>query len=384
LIDTLLGDRPSDDWHTYTPVLRAKTSEWKALAALSSGVRRRIAPIIEFVPYWKEPGASASSRKRRAPQTPAAYLNRFLESCVNATPASTRSFVYFGLAGSDAKWSGIDLWSEFEAQASPAVHLVPLVDLDSVGVSAAFSRVVQSRAILGLRVDSDDIGPALASRISGALGMLGVAPSSAHIVVDLKDIPSAVTHEQVREAIGLADSFASVVVIAGVFPRDLTDYQPGITPEARREWHIWWSEHLATPAGKRMLSYGDYTTQCARYEPPPEVPGSVSLRYTTDDAILVLRGRQSNGNSGLGHEQMHGHCRLLINRPDYDGAAFSEGDHRVFCWTSPVNGTGNAMQWRAAAIVHHITHVVAQLQDPLGSSSNARAWARSRAPTACS
>lgn len=81
---------------------------------------------------------------------------------------------------------------------------------------------------------------------------------------------------------------------------------------------------------------------------------------------------------------MHGHCRLLVNRPDYDGAAFSEGDQRIHCWTDPGNGTGNAMQWRTAAIVHHITHTVAQLQDPVGSSANARVWARRQPAAECS
>src|SRR5262245_54749795 len=81
LLDSLLGAPLPDDWRMYTPVLRAKASEWKALATLSSGVRQRIAPIIEFVPHWKEPGASLSTRKRRAPQTASEYLQRFLESC---------------------------------------------------------------------------------------------------------------------------------------------------------------------------------------------------------------------------------------------------------------------------------------------------------------
>src|SRR4029078_11299948 len=66
LIDTLLGDPSTEDWRLYSPVLRAKASEWKALAALSPGVRQRISPIIEFVPHWKEPGASARAPQRRA------------------------------------------------------------------------------------------------------------------------------------------------------------------------------------------------------------------------------------------------------------------------------------------------------------------------------
>jgi hypothetical protein len=383
LIDVMLGDAHADGWRMYMPVFRGKASEWKALAALTSGVRRRIAPIIEFVPQWKDPGAGTNSRKRRAPQTPSEYVERFLMSCATATPSGTRSFVYFGLAGSASIWSRIDLWSEFETRVPAQTHIVPLVDIGSVEQSLALSRMAASRGEVGLRFEGSDVGPALATRITDALQTLGVAAASAHLIVDLKDAPAAASHVQIRDAVGNPEAFASLVVLAGVFPQDLTRYQPGITPEPRAEWQTWWSEHLATPTGERLLGFGDYTTQCAYYRPSPEVPGSVSLRYTTDAAILVLRGRQSNGSAGLGHEQMHGHCRLLVSRPDYDGAAFSEGDQRIFCWTNPANGTGNATQWRTAAIVHHVTHVIAQLQDAVGSSATLRAWARGQVPASC-
>jgi len=384
LIDTLLGDPSTEDWRLYSPVLRAKASEWKALAALSPGVRQRISPIIEFVPHWKEPGASASARPRRAPQTPASYVQRFLESCVKATPSATRSFVYFGLAGSEANWSGMHLWSEFETRVPAQKRIIPLVDLSAVGSSPVLAHVARSRGQVALRFESIDVGPALAARIAGALRSLGITATSTHLVVDLKNAPAAVSHARLRATLLNPDEFASIVVLGGVFPQDLTHYYPGVASEQRIEWQTWSREHFATRANERLLGFGDYTTQCAHYQPSPEVPGSVSLRYTTDEAILVFRGRQSNGSTGLGHEQMHGHCRLLVNRPDYDGAAFSEGDQRIYCWTNPANGTGNAMQWRTAAITHHITHAVVQLQDPVGSSATVRAWARGQVASACS
>lgn len=120
----------------YSPVLRAKTSEWDALAALAEGVRRRIAPIFEFIPDWKAPDPSTTARKRRAPQTPEAYVDRMLDSSATATPPGTRSFVYFGHAGSDGQWSGIDIWSVFDARISTATRVIPLADLSSVATSS--------------------------------------------------------------------------------------------------------------------------------------------------------------------------------------------------------------------------------------------------------
>ena len=383
MIDPLLSPRTSDDWRTYTPVLRAKASEWKALARLSPGVRQRITPVLEFVPDWKEPGASTTTRKRRAPQSPEEYAQRFIESCVTVTPNGTRSFVYFGLTSPDGAWHGIDLWHEFDARVSPATGVLALADIASAGLSPALTRVTSAHGTCGLRVGIADVNGALASRIRQALQSLGVTPTRAHVILDVKDETSAFSHDQLRLALGVVEDFASVTVLGGVFPKDLSKYREGIATEPRKEWLTWRSEHCVTPNGARLLSFGDYTVQCAHYEPSIPVAGTVSLRYTTDQDFLVFRGVKSNSVKGVGHDQIHGHCRLLVARKDFDGAFFSEGDQRMQCWTDPTDGPGNAEQWRTAAIVHHITHVVAQVDDPTGVSITARAWARAQPDTPC-
>lgn len=382
MIDMLLGESPPDDWRVYSPVLRGKASEWRVLEELASIIRQRIAPIIEFVPDWTAPGSNDDSGNRRSARTPGEYVDRFLASSVRVTPQGARSFLYFGLAGPGSLWQGVDLWSAFNSRLPQGVRLIPLVDLASSGF-VSLSRAVRSCGEIGLRLEAGDVTSALAGRIAQILQTHAVTTQSVHLVVDLKDSPRAISHGQIRAAVGKVSEFASIVVLAGVFPMDLTKYSLGVTSEPRQEWETWWREHAATPADGRFLAFGDYTTQYAHYRPSPEVQGSVSLRYTVDEAVLVFRGSKSNGSQGLGHQQMHGHCRLLVARSDYDGAAFSWGDRRVNCWTNPSNGTGNPMQWRTASIVHHITHVVVQLHDPAGSSASARAWARGQVAPPC-
>lgn len=383
MIDMFLGSPPVDDWRTYTPVLRAKASEWQALKQLTKGVRERIAPVLEFVPEWEVPAAASSGRKSRSPQTPDDYVERMIGSCVASTPPGTRSFVYFGLAGPDAIWRGLSLWGKYAALVPQSVRAIPLADLSLIGSAASLPSAVQSHSEVGIRIQASEVDARLEARIKAASVQLGLSEKSVHILVDLKGLPTAVSHSQIRAALRDANRFASVTVLAGVFPVDLTKYQPGVAAEPRVEWTAWWADRSSTPARDRMLAFGDYTTQCALYQPSPAVPGSVSLRYTTDDTVLVFRGRQSNSGTGLGHDQMHGHCRLLVARQDYDGAAFSAGDQQMHCWTDPANGTGNAAQWRTASVVHHITHVVAQLNDQVGSSAAARAWARAQPPAPC-
>lgn len=290
MLDTFLGAPTADNWRTYSPVLRAKASEWQALKRLTPGVRRRIAPILEFIPDWKKPGADTSGRKRRAPQTPAAHITRMLESSVAATPAGTRSFIYFGLAHPSAIWSGIDLWGRYAADVPASARVVPLADLSSLASASSLANAAQARGELGLRLGADDIGLPVSSHIGAALRLTGLGPGAVHIVVDLKDAPAARSHGQIRTALRNADEFASVVVLAGVFPTDLTQYQPGVTSEPRTEWITWWRDHVATPTDERMLAFGDYSTQCARYQPSPEVPADPQLRpAATPPAPVELR-----------------------------------------------------------------------------------------------
>jgi hypothetical protein len=382
LVDELLGGF-TPPWSIYTPVLRAKASEWKALKDLSPGVRSRIAPLVEFIADWHEPGARQGKRKTRSPQTASDYLQRHLERCLAGTPSDTRSFCDFGHVDSTGQWKGSDVWSEFSNTVPAGAGVVPMAGLRAFGHAPSLVQDVRTRGTLGLRLTVDDLTATLPSRFDAVLRACEVTRESAHVAVDLKDSPRAASHSRIRAALGRVDDLASVVVLAGVFPIDLSDYETGVTVEPRVEWEVWWSEHNNTPRDTRLLSYGDYTTQSARYRTSPSVPGSVSLRYTTDPATLVFRGKQSNSRAGLGYEQMHGHCRLLVRRTDYAGAAFSWGDQRVHCWTDPANGTGNPEQWRRASVVHHITQVAVQLKDVGGSTEAARTWARAQPVGSC-
>src|SRR6185437_773852 len=163
LIDAFLGEPAANDWRTYTPVLRARTSEWKALEALTPGVRRRIAPIFEFIPDWKTPGATKSGRPPRKPQTPTAYVIRMLEQSMAATPPGTRSFIYFGLAGPTAIWHGVNLWREYAAHIPVSARVIPLLDFSALANEASLAKVVFERGELGLRVEADDVSPQLSS-----------------------------------------------------------------------------------------------------------------------------------------------------------------------------------------------------------------------------
>jgi hypothetical protein len=367
-----------------------KTSEWKALQGLGPAVRARCRPLLEFVPEWRAPAPNQlGKRKSRSPQTAKAYVQLMIQRAFEATPIGTESFVDFAHAGAQGTFQSVHVWEEFEnAVSTMSGRVIPVIAPDpSASIRDRVRRILaRGHGQLAVRVSNAFVrNPAASVQLKALADAMAVATSSIHLLIDFKDQPDSITHDAIRASVGQTAKFASITVVAGVFPVNLMKYssQKVVHLESRTEWTTWWTNRLATPNDQEIVGFGDYTTQHANYSEQPALPGSVSLRYTTDACIVVFRGMQADKTAGRGYEQIHGHCRLLIQRPDYAVATFSRGDQRMYCWTDPRNGTGNPEQWRVACVSHHITHTVAQLADATGSAEALRQYARARPPGTC-
>jgi hypothetical protein len=392
VIDAEFGTATPLPWQVYVPVLRLKSSEWKAMLRLGQRVRARCRPLIEFVPEWKPPVAKAPGkvvRKARAPQTPKAYLDQMLQRTVEMAKGGIGAFLDFGNLESPGEFHGIDVWAAFCGLPNVTNSgVIPTTCLTAGTALRARIKpaVVHAGARLGIRIPGTAVAKhTVEPHLSDMIKELGVTPNTTHLLIDLKDTPELALHASVRSAVAQIGEYASVTVLGGVFPIDLTKYdsKTALHKESRVEWLTWWREHGVTAAGQRLLAFGDYTTQHAHYKESPGVAGSVSLRYTTDDTTLVLRGKQADSAAGVGFDQMHGHCRFLTQHKDFSGATFSAGDHKIHCWREPQNGPGNPEQWRTASVTHHITHVVAQLMDGTGCTTSMRTIAKAQPPMPC-
>jgi hypothetical protein len=115
----------------------------------------------------------------------------------------------------------------------------------------------------------------------------------------------------------------------------------------------------------RVPSFGDYTIQHGIYE---EREGkhfnfSASIRYTTPDGWLVMRGEGVLNEDGPGYAQWPAHAQLLMERSEFCHAQYSWGDKFMNDMGSQVEKTGQAKDWLAAGINHHMTMVANQLLD---------------------
>jgi len=113
----------------------------------------------------------------------------------------------------------------------------------------------------------------------------------------------------------------------------------------------------------RLPSFGDYTIQHAVYKEPPPFPHvSASIRYTAEDSWIVFRGEWIGKKDGSGSAQYPAEAQLLIEKSEFYGDSFSDGDR--FIAEKAKNGIkpGNPKQWLQAGINHHITLTAKMVQ----------------------
>jgi hypothetical protein len=156
-------------------------------------------------------------------------------------------------------------------------------------------------------------------------------------------------------------AWRQVVFAAASFPEDLSDVDAAtVSTLPRREWELWsMLQRSPKKLPRRDLVFGDYgiTHPVPRELDPRTMRMSASIRYTTRDSWLVIKGRNVRQ---YGFEQYFDLCGVLVNRPEYSGADFSWGDDYSAKCAERESGPGNATTWRKVGTNHHLTLVARQ------------------------
>lgn len=384
----------------YVPVLRGKASEWDALGGVNPQERRRLLPLIELTPdlfAMKRPSKPKPGQKLPAPpkkrpdEIAREAIRRF---AANAVMAATRGrlIVDVGHCGAiQFAASGVSIWESLLRHWPPGTRGIALtIRLGWPQRTAEAAGVLINRLGAGaaLRLFAQDlVRPDLPGEIRRALATYGLSPEDVDLVVDFETDPNVLSYSALAKRLPFLDRWRTYTVTASVFPPDLSGFDPDATPEQseRSEWLTWWRQ-AGSPDEQgfdgRLPGFGDFTTQHGRYEPAVQAAGSYSLRYTDDTCIWVYRGYQPNAAAGRTGTQFLGHARQLRTASHYFGRNFSDADAFIYEKAQPgTPTTGNPGKWRTIGIMHHISATLAQLADPDGTSSRARAAAAASALT---
>lgn len=200
------------------------------------------------------------------------------------------------------------------------------------------------------------------SAVQLLLDQAKLSPLQIDFVTDAQDLPRIVSHSEMRSAFTLASFARSWSHLAGSFPRAIThlkvdDYEHTLE---RPEWEVWVEEVSNDEIG-RAPDYGDYATQSPIYSLSPGFGGSPTVRYTTDNHFVVLRGRGGSPGKSTDFSQYVGHARYLKRSAYFRSQVDTLGDDYVDRIATGMHKTGNLETWRVASFQRHVTLAASQV-----------------------
>jgi hypothetical protein len=352
----------------YVPVLKGKEGEYGALEELHPECKDVTVPLIEVpsVPYdyanerparsLDEHVAGVAERLSRSWAGRMLYLhmpwfgsNGLLE---DGTPAVAR--VLRDCAGH-------------------GVYAVPVVGTSTspACLQAIHEHLRQSRGGFCVRLverDFDEEGDVEPSdqlgRLLDAIGISRVGGGD--LILDLGDIGvevgrATLVARSVLSAAPRIREWRRVVLAAASFPENLSDVSAATTSRLQRlEWQLWTRLQRRPKSLPRALVFGDYAI--AHPVPteldPRTMRMSASIRYTTPDEWLIVKGRNVRQ---YGFDQYYELARELAKLPEYSGESFSWGDAFIARCARGDSGPGNATTWRKVGTNHHLTLVAREL-----------------------
>jgi Beta protein len=345
----------------YVPVLKGRQGELAALSLIQPMTRQHVLPVLEIVPGPGDDAYNAAPQLRSIIEKTARRLQ---------TWAGQRLLLDAGLLTTEMELrDGFGaLGFSIAAALDQGVSATPVVRLDDGLLALHDARTWHADTRCGIAVrlgakDLDEDAEDIDTAVTDLLRDLEVDRKQVDLVLD---IGPAIGDLMVRAGSRLAadalraltnpDDFREIIVTAGAFPPDLTDYPPWEIGEPVRYDAALYDHLRQRRRLPRIPAYGDYAVTNPILVTGLPYRASPQLRYTLADRWLVLKGGR---NDPRGHDQFYDICERIAAHPDFVGAALGNADARIA--DSRAKGPGNASTWREIGTAHHLDYVVRRL-----------------------
>lgn len=342
--------------HThYVPVLRWKQAEQHALRDLFPWVKSKLTPLIE-VPEWGSSTSQSSLLKY-----PASILKMW----------GTAPF-FFAFGPFSTSISENILEGFFDESKSRGLYIIPSTSItDNAALHDAIgSRREKDEIEVCIRLFREDlIRPDLSPALETLMSHLRANEAATHLVVDLKihqhsDSLIAPLLSQIPNI----TKWRTLTVVSGAFRKNLTGLSVGRHEFPRSEWTAWFTA-VKNHQLPRNPTFGDYAVLHPYLsEPKPDMNVSASIRYTSFDYWVVMKGEGLRNKSGAGFAQYPANADLLTMQPEFCGAWFSPGDRYISEIALKQKPTGNPKTWLQAGISHHLAFTTDQMTKMFVSS----------------
>jgi hypothetical protein len=354
----------------YVPILKGKDGEYGALSSMSPDEKEEITPLIEIPPI---PWDHTNDVPEKTIDQHLLKVDRKLEKSWGMDQPFFLDLMWIGERErmSDGEHSLAYLFNRARLAGLKAIPVTGLVRADDYQEACRNAAEGDKRGVC-LRLLKDDLQEqdTLETAITKLLESLRVSPADTDLILDLGSLHKEGEHEPSTDAVSLIESlplikkWRSFTLAATGFPVDLMGLPPSEISSIRRlEWTLWRSlgddrRIVRTPA------FGDYAIA---HPQPPEVDPrlmrpSASIRYTTDDVWLVLKGKNLKD---YGYRQFHDVSKSLLKIGAYSGPEFSWGDRYIKDCANRTVSSGNLTTWRKVGTSHHIAFVMKQIANHL-------------------
>lgn len=361
----------------YVPILRWKQAEKLALHRLRADDRVNMTPLIEITP------ASFLPKKRANKDEEEPVVNQLFATDATPDPGSVlrrhakevlrfwgNSPFFLELGHLDGTVPFINgkthaLTSFAELARSFRLKLLPVTALNrSEAYQAAVADMIRTdKNGLCLRVTiSEVIDEEFADHVANSVKALGASTSDLDLLIDYGVFNSnAPGITELLARVPDVQSWRSLIVARGAFPKDLQAFKPGTYKIDRSDWTAW-VNGLRSCDGHRWPSFSDYTIQYGQYvEPVDNANPSASIRYTLAEKWLIMRGEGIFNEDGPGRAQWNAHAVLLAERDEFYGADFCDGDAYIAAMSGQQKKHGSPMTWIRAGLNHHMSVVLRQI-----------------------
>jgi len=329
----------------YLPILKAKRGELKALTMLKKETKEAICPIIELVDGCKD------------------NVGKYLKETWTFEGADIYIDSYILLNETHDDFAKVE--EIFNILWSAGINAIPVIRVDYTDrILNAFKSILTEGEPISLRVTQEFTIPAYFDvAIERVKTFFKITSESINLIIDYSFIDRDTVAPTVDSAITLinhisSEKFLSVTIAAGSFIKDLSSIIPDTVVNLTRwEWNLRAQLQISLENAD-SIRYSDYATRYPIYEYNAQpYAGSSSIRYTTENGFLILRGQlPSIHPDGMG--QYHNKCGLLIRNPNYDGPAFSLPDTSIEDCANRIISSGNPEVWVKISTARHIEKMV--------------------------
>jgi len=367
------SDKPRDAMtpRDYAPILTGKPGEFKALNGLDPAQAQRVWPLFDMPPI-NEKGKNGNRRPVAPPEKP---IGRLLADVSKVWTAGGRVGVDVLALGAGTPHPVELLLERAEINAARVQAAIRTDAPDSYIDAVAACRHLSPTVTIRLRVDAHRTPQDAVAAVRRIMSRLELPPANAHLTVDLGRTRGLASRHAADAAARLdafddLNDFRLVSVASSSMPataKDIPREPPFRLPRTDRRM---WEALVPLRGTKRVPLYGDYGITGPR--PEAAVSGGSApeprLRYTTDAAVLIWRGRKSDDPPDDGATpnliSFSDLCKAAVQHDDFD-PSLSPGDQEIVRVAAGSRGAGNASQWIEWTTSHHVAHVLGELERSL-------------------